>query len=483
MKRIQNSPLPIGGAYPSGTGRLKRVINSEQEKVKKVALVGDSTLDNGFWVQRTSEYAAKTDTVTHQTALALANNISTSYSYDIANFAVDGATTADLRRLCRLDKVLPADQDHPTRMVHQLGAVTAWQPDIAVLSVGGNNYREALMGTLRKNLTSTQLLFRMTPEHARPIIKEAFSQVKRQLLEEYEAIIDDLIKNNSRLNRMVLLSQYYPSITDFTPYFIYTGFSHLARAEGRGQTPFGLVEETMNELYRSVLEYAATKNKEMVFVDVCSSLDPLGGNHTSQIEPNGRGSQIMGRLIAEAVDCQPPVNETDAAMNAITVLRMNREGIIKREVLAPQDIQQFAVKKIEHFIRDSRYLHSRLFFSPSSSLAERYVHGYELVMGKQFDTEYTGLFAFGLLDLSLVTVMASYLWRVAVNDNLPSLLRITGGAVASPILLSKLVVGLAVMLTLALPIAGHHLAVNGFSGDAAENEATTTIEEQVAPAL
>ena len=167
--------------------------------------------------------------------------------------------------------------------VHQLNAVKDWQPDIAVLSVGGNNYREALMGVLRTNLTYFQLLFRITPEQARPTIKEAFSEVKLRLLEEYKAIIDDLVTDNPGLNRIVLLSQYYPSITDFTPYFIYTGFSHLARSKGEGQAPFAVVEETMNELYRSVLQYAATKNKEVVFVDVTSSLNPLGGNHTSQI--------------------------------------------------------------------------------------------------------------------------------------------------------------------------------------------------------
>lgn len=92
----------------------------------------------------------------------------------------------------------------------------------------------------------------------------------------------------------------------------------------------------------------------------------------------------------------------------------------------------------------------------SFSLSARYVHGYDLVMGKQFDTEYTGLFAFGLLAFSLVTVMASYLWRVAVNDNMHISLRATAGIIAAPILLSKLVVGLAVMLALALPIYGYH---------------------------
>lgn len=479
MKRIQNHSQPIGDRYPTATGRLKRVIGSELARIKKVALLGDSTLDNGFWVQKTSPYVNKTHTVTHQTALALANNTNNTHSYDVGNFAVDGATTADLRRYCPLDKVLPSDQDHPASMVHQLNAVKAWQPDIAVLSVGGNNYREALMGVLRTNLTYFQLLFRMTGEQARPRIKDAFSQVKLSLLEEYKAIIDDLINDNPEVSRIVLLSQYYPAITDFTPYFIYTGFSHLARAKGEGQAPFAVVEETMNELYRSILQYAATKNKEVVFVDVTSSLNPLGGNHTSQIEPNEQGSKIMGKLIAQAVEYNFPVNEVAADKKPISVLRMNRDEVIQAEVVDEQNIQNFEVKKIGRFISENRYRHVGLFFSPSSSLSARYVHGYELVMGKQFDTEYTGLFAFGLLDLSLVTIMASYLWRVAVNDNMHISLRVTAGTIAAPILSSKLIVGLAVMLALALPIYGYHSTVNCFNGNAAERDEATNIEQVV----
>ena len=79
-------------------------------------------------------------------------------------------------------------------------------------------------------------------------------------------------------------------------------------------------------------------------------------------------------------------------------------------------------------------------------------------MGKQFEVEYTGLFAFGLLDLSFVTIIASYLWRVAINDKMHIALRITAGMIAAPILLIKWVVGLAVMLALALPIYGYHAA-------------------------
>ena len=56
MKRIQNYSQSIGGRYPTTTGRLKRVIGSEHARAKKVALLGDSTLDNGYWVQQQNQF-------------------------------------------------------------------------------------------------------------------------------------------------------------------------------------------------------------------------------------------------------------------------------------------------------------------------------------------------------------------------------------------------------------------------------------------
>ena len=459
---IYNSSQAIGINYPTDTGRLKQVITLSA--VIKVALLGDSTIDNGYWVQQQLPYAEKTHTVTHQTATALASSTN-ELSYDIANFAVDGATTADLLRKCRLDKVLPSDQDHTFASVHQLDEVAKWKPDVVVLSVAGNNYREALLGTLRNQLSYPQLLFRITPQQTKPIIKQAFNKVKESLLDDYKKIIDNLIEKNPELRRIVLLSQYFPSITEFTSYFIYTGFSHLARSEGKGQDPFTAVEETMNELYRELLKYAATKDKEIVFADITSSLNPLGGNHTHQIEPNEQGSTIMGKMIANAVEYAFPPRDPGQA-KAIALLRMNtEEGQIDSQLMVQSDITHFRVKKIKQFISENRYRHFGAFFSPSSSLGSRYENAYHLVMGKQFDTEYMGLFAFGLLDLSLVTVMASYLWRIAIQDELHISLRIAAGVVAAPILLSKMILGLSLMLVLALPIYGYHKISNSFAGE------------------
>jgi GDSL-like Lipase/Acylhydrolase family len=463
MLSIKNSPQSLGAGYPSVTGRLKRVIGAAEAKPKKVALLGDSTLDNGYWVERRKSYIKKTHTVTHQTALALANH-SESSSYDIGNFAVDGATTADLLCYCPLNKVLPVDPDHPSDLVHQLNEVAQWGPEIAVLSVGGNNYREALLRTLMRQLNYLQLFLRITPKQAKAKIKMAFQQVKETLVEEYKSIIDNIVERNPNLCRIVLLSQYYPSITVFTPYFIYTGFSHVARSEGKGQDPFTVVEETMNELYRELMKYVATKDKEIVFADVTSSLNPLGGNHTLQIEPNENGSIIMGQIIASAIEYNFPIS----AHKNVALLRLTTDtvgwGLVQQQVqsqlLDDTQINNFRVKKIEHFIRENRYRHLGSLFSPSSTLGFRFECAYHSLMGKQFDSEYRGLFAFGLLDLSLITIIASYLWRAAVNQNHPLFFRVITGIISAPILLSKMILGLWLMQFLILPVYMYHKLVH-----------------------
>ncbi|CEG56118.1 SGNH/GDSL hydrolase family protein [Legionella fallonii] len=478
MKSVKNSSDSIGSGYPKTTGRLKKIVGTSNSAPTKVAFAGDSTLDNSAWIGSKGTLPHEKATVPHQTAIALAESKEKpDSSYDIANFAVDGATTADLMTDCPLNKVLPADSDHPNNTVHQLEAITQWGPDVVVLSVGGNNYREALMDTLQSQLNYPQLLLRITPESAKERIRTEFKKVKEQLLEDYKQIIDKLIDNNHQLKRIVLLSQYYPAITEFTPYFIYTGFSHIARAEGKGQNPFTAVEETMNELYREVLQYATTKNTEIVFADATSSLSPLGGNHALQIEPNEKGSKILGQLIANAVEYTFPDEDLESNERSIALLRMNAdEKTVRSQLMQQSQLNDFKVKTVEQFIQENRYRHLGLLFSPSSRLNSRFEGAYHLIMGKQFDSEYTGLFAFGLLDLTLIPVLASYLWRVATKENVHTSLRITAGVVSAPILLSKMVVGLALMLVLALPILGYDQVTALFS--TSEQSPTPTDEQE-----
>ena len=90
--------------------------------------------------------------------------------YSIANFAIDGATMRDLashNNCVRMDKVLPADEDHPFGFSSPLNCVAMHKPDTVVLSVGGNDYREALQSPHNGLLAQTGFfgfLLRRTPD-------------------------------------------------------------------------------------------------------------------------------------------------------------------------------------------------------------------------------------------------------------------------------------------------------------------------------
>ncbi len=458
---VINGKRSIGYGYPSHTGRLKVIPGSSKKHRLKVALIGDSTLDNGYWVKHKGiSYAQNKDTVTHQAAEALADT-GHKEGFEVANFAVDGSTTTDLNQYTSLCKVLPADEDHPHTFVHQLNSVSSWKPDVAVLSVAGNNYREALQGTLQQHINRPNLLLRQTPESAKAAIKAEFDQVKQKLLDEYKGNIRQLQADNPQLKRVVLLSQYYPALTSYTPYFIYTGFSHVARAEGRHKDAFEAMESTMNELYREIMQFSLELDKEVVFVDVTSSLNPLGANHTHQIEPNQKGSKIMGRLIAAGVTYPSPSVFKDKTSLLTLTLDKDEETILPKR-LKRDEIAHFSVKKINQYIRENRYLHVNHFFAPASSLTTRYESAYHLIMGKDFDSEYKDMPALGLLDLSLITLLASYLWKKTIDQNHPMASRITLGVLSAPILLIKAVVGLALMLALSLPIYAYHQIARQF---------------------
>lgn len=526
MKNITSSDI-VKSPYAQGTGRLKIIGNGEGASIN-VALCGDSTIDNGAWVDKKDQYINKTHTVSHQIALALSQKQNPK-TYHLANFSIDGATTKSMLVFQYLNQVIPKDEDHPREKVEQLKEIHKWKPNVALLSVGGNNFRLAFQNALPaiclgfgfwKNpfsidsmIATLRLLCRFTPlnfpeedflwileelfpdeqikkpenfkdlvdaldedtqqackknqdtitdedcynlrcellEHssARKLLEAYFKMTQKNLYKEYKAIIDGLLAQDST-KCLVISSQYYPALTPFTPYFIYTGFAHLAHARGRGQSPFQVADEIINHFYREVLEYAVQKNIEIVFADVTSSMSPLGGYLCSQIEPNDRGSKLLGKLMAEAIDFEIPEEKKDCI--PMISLDQQQKPVIK--YLDKSNIKHdFKLKSVEDFIAQDRYRHIELLFAKDTPYYDRIVYFYEFLVGKQFDNEYTGLFAFGLLDLSLVTIVASYLWRVTLNEQMPTVLRFISGLISGPILVAKYLLVFALALAVILMAA------------------------------
>ncbi len=514
MTNIKHSDINID-CYPKGTGRLK-IIGEEGQSEIKVALCGDSTIDNGYWVDRGTKYIEKTHTIAQQIALHLDKD-GRSKKYLLANFAVDGATTGSMLTKQRFDEVIPEDKDHPKNEVAQLNKIKEWSPDVAVLSIGGNNYRVAFQSVLPKlffpefNIFSflsvmfrftprltkalgTRLMYQFFPEKvvmewqifnelvdavknkwtickkknkdevitnkdykdlisdlswkasSRKLIEVYFKITQEALHKEYKEIIDGLVENGTT-KRLVISSQYYPALTPATPYFIYSGFAHLAHSKGQGQSPFQVADEILHEFYREVLSYAAEKNIEIVFADVTSSMSPLGGYLSFQIEPNERGSALLGKLMAQAIELEIPEEKIDS----IPVIRLNKQQELEISYLEKSNIQSdFKMKSVEDFIQQDRYRHIQLLFAKDTPYFDKFIYFNEFLFGKQFDNEYTGLYAFGLLDLTLATIAASYLWRVAVNEQMHISLRLLSGLISVPILMAKYLVVIAFLLALFL---------------------------------
>ena len=462
MRKIENVNDAIGINYPERSGRYKRVVVSTEQQATchRVALTGDSTIDNGHWVEPELDhnYQLKSSTVLHHLALALAKRPQV-HNLELANFAVDGATTSDLPKDCRLNKVIPLDGDHPYQTVNQLKAVTDWQADTVVISVGGNNYREAMQGFLPRKLGGiSSFLFKSTPDKAKQQIRQRFQDIQQTLLTEYKLYIDDLVKANPDTKRLVIMSQYYPAITPFGLYMIYNGFYHIGQSQVEVQTAFEAIEATMNELYRELLTHVATLDKEVIFLDVTSSMSPIAGNHTMQIEPNHRGAEILGNMMAEAINYQFP--ESPESHSKVAILRQGQEpNSIEVNLLTErtqEKIADFSVASIANFIRRDAYAQISLLFARSSTIYTRYESLWRVFVGEQFDTSYRGWPALGLLDFSLVTLIANYLWKEAFNPNNSVAVQNIAWGVAIPLLIAKWVVATACIIVCSAPLFLFH---------------------------
>jgi len=272
--------------------------------------------------------------------------------------------------------------------------------------------------------------------------------VKKRLLQNYKAIIDEIISNNKNLSRLILVSQYYPAVTMFTLYLIYSGFSHVASAEGKRFNAFDEIHYTMQELYNDIRQYVALNDKEIIFIDMASSLNPLAGYHTLQIEPNEKGAKVMGKLIAEAVSYEfnESVGPKADDKKIIMYLSLNENN------LETQPLNEFYVpRRLDDFVRVSRYRHLRP--STNTSFAKRMQNTYHFFAGDRFDAQYDGKFALGLLDLTVAPIIASYLWQHALDTTNHLITRFPAAAISTPILIARFFIGMVCALAL-MPLIG-----------------------------
>lgn len=431
-------------SYPSNTGRYlsAKTSDSPNYDTKKVALIGDSTIDNGFWVQKNTPYNEKTETVSYQIASNLSERayVGQPMEYQIANFAVDGATTNDVLNYVRLDKVLPPDEDHwRIHSVNQKNVLNNYKPDVVVVGVGGNNYREALESKLPRFIGGLDLYFEHTPQETHDAIKWQFREINNKLIDDYKKILKPMLDNDNT-KRIVIMTQYYPELGSDLPYFIYKGFKHIANAHGE-EDHLEYMKNTMEHLYTEIYKYVKENNnkgKDIIIADMASSISPMGENHLAQIEPNGRGSKLMGRIIADAISHE--FNNVDEQHSTIAQIKLSLDGNHIERTIVPDETQKIEVRHLKEFFKQGR--HNYFVPRTDDSLDDRVSKTYYIFAGRRIDIKNLGGFEYGLLDLTIIPILASYIWQFASDKNHNDLIRMLAYLISAPVLLAKTIAAL-----------------------------------------
>ena len=257
----------------------------------KLLLLGDSTLDNSYWV---SEGCAVSDHLTKQLP-----------GWEIINFAVDGFTTSSMLSGEYKDHAVESIQ-HTHDFFKTLKAL-AKEEDVEhiLLSVGGNDFREAL----------SDLIY-MSPEN-RP---QAIEELAKTLTTNYLQIVNKIKKLKPEAKLTIVL-QYTPCIKMdlYHIYFLMDKICCNETISGRlsaykmmaSHYLFGLnderqrnaihkLHETMATIYRNL--FKTLGKQSMAVIDLASSFDYQDGtSYVSQIEPSNKGGEQIAQLVAHAV--------------------------------------------------------------------------------------------------------------------------------------------------------------------------------------
>eukprot|EP00931_Biecheleriopsis_adriatica_P091141 TRINITY_DN65042_c0_g1_i1.p1 TRINITY_DN65042_c0_g1~~TRINITY_DN65042_c0_g1_i1.p1 ORF type:complete len:350 (+),score=50.98 TRINITY_DN65042_c0_g1_i1:134-1183(+) len=242
---------------------------------KRIALVGDSTLDNVLWVGDDPCIAEQ-----------LADHIR---GAAVANLAADGYTTSDV--LYGSERVISvgmrgrageAEGCDPLQFeangnfcpLSQLAALQP-PPTHIILSVGGNDVREILtdMGKL--------------------------PQVVREFMPKYTDIVDVCMTVSPSV---VLMFQYRPSFyMDGGGYGVYQAINNVP---GPGDAVQKL-NNLMQTIYAPVLKMA--REKKLPIIDLPRTFDIYCDElYSHQIEPSAQGGEVIVSLVHHVVDQDSP---------------------------------------------------------------------------------------------------------------------------------------------------------------------------------
>lgn len=215
----------------------------------KIALLGDSILDNFYWLED------QENDLTKQL---------TNLGFEVGNFAVDESQIGDVLEGTNPREVYAKARSYPypsiDGWVFPLRLLKRFRPEVAVLSVGGND--------LRVHLTS--LMFGL--EHFQ-------KKVLDPLIPSYHQIVEKML---SRSKKVILVSFYIPYLGQGSRYQLLNlfGSSNLIR----------LATLFTNEI---------AKIHNLPVIELSSTFDCLNRSHygSTEIEPSNLSSQCIADLI------------------------------------------------------------------------------------------------------------------------------------------------------------------------------------------
>ncbi|MFA6302243.1 MAG: SGNH/GDSL hydrolase family protein [Legionella sp.] len=283
----------------------------------QITLIGDSTIDNRIWIDGFIKNLIYTKLgIGHTTPeqrinryqhglikpeLSVAENLRVQLpnTINIVDATNDGFTSADILNGAFRDKVFGYGtfsmfpHKYLSPFINHKEDIK--NSDCIILSVGGNDVREFLQ-TSRAISANTREQY----------IKEQFPLVLERLRTNYLNIIDHIRSLNPNA-RIIIMTQYYPSAIQ-SNYKIYDFMKEVAKVVGINDAkpdPLSVIQHVVQQTLGAILT-SLKDDANLVVADVTSSLNPLDKtNHTSQIEPSGKGgkkiSQMLHHLISNDI--------------------------------------------------------------------------------------------------------------------------------------------------------------------------------------
>lgn len=259
----------------------------------KVILLGDSTIDNVYWVNQGK-------TVTQHLSSLLPN-------YEVINFAVDGFTTASVLygEFKDFEVVSP---NHPHEYFKPIDALKK-QTDVThiVLSVLGNDFRAELSQIISSPFSQRlqiidEIIERIVTNYSKIIeeIREAQPEAKLHLAIQYVPYVE---KDSYLIYFLMhkLQNNYELGLGPFDTYLQLMYYSLVGLNEQEQRKAVVLLQQLITKVYQKIFD--KLQDESLAILDLASSFNCRDSAlYESQIEPSAIGGELIARLIANSVD-------------------------------------------------------------------------------------------------------------------------------------------------------------------------------------